>query len=55
MAKPNPPKPDPTDPDNKGWGGGSDEGQCPRCGGSGSEMINGKRSDCRQCGGSGKR
>lgn len=44
------PKPDPGDDDNKSWGGGRNEGQCPSCGGSGRDG----RQDCRRCGGSGK-
>lgn len=55
MSKPNPPKPDPTNPDDKAWGGDRNEGQCTSCGGSGRAMINGKPSDCPTCGGSGKR
>ncbi len=55
MGKKDPPKPDPYNPDNKGWGGGSDEGQCTTCGGSGTVTRNGKSEQCGSCYGSGKR
>lgn len=46
-------KPDPKDDNNKSWGGGTDEGQCTGCGGSGKDSSG--NQDCRSCGGSGKR
>lgn len=47
-------KPDPNDPDNKAYGGDTDEGQCLSCGGSCKDPGD-PSQDCRACGGSGKR